>query len=135
MPNTKVVTGTATSTTIDLAPGTWVVAAKTTANGNDSNYSRVVQVVIVQPTPNPPVVTVQAVVAGINMAPAYKLLADGSRSQVVAGFVKVGTACSGPTLFSYRNRGYRLVENKSVLWWSPTLADVRNPPPVAAPCA
>jgi hypothetical protein len=124
MPNTKVVTGTATSTTIDLAPGTWVVAAKTTANGNDSNYSRVVQVV-----------TVQAVVAGINMAPAYKLLADGSRSQVVAGFVKVGTACSGPTLFSYRNRGYRLVENKSVLWWSPTLADVRNPPPVAAPCA
>jgi hypothetical protein len=135
MPNTKIVTGTATSTTIDLPPGTWYVAGRTTANGNDGNYSRPVQVVIPQPTPNPPVVTVQAVVAGLNMSPAYKILSDGSRSQVVAGFVPVGTACSGPVVFKYRNRPYRKIAAKDVKWWNPTLADVQTPPPVAAACA
>jgi hypothetical protein len=136
MTNSKIVTGTATSTTIDLAPGTWYVGAKTTANGTDSAVSNVVQVVIPQPTPNPPVVTVQAVVAGINMSPAYKILADGTRSQVVAGFVPVGTACGdGPVVFRYRDRDYRIVPRETVKWWSPTLADVRSPPPVAAPCA
>lgn len=135
MTSSKVVTGAATSTTLDLAPGTWFVGAKTTANGNTSAVSNVVQVVIPQPTPEPPVVTVQAVVAGLNMSPAYKILPDGTRSQVVAGFVQVGVACSGPIVFSYRNRPYRKVENKYVRWWSPTLADVRAPPPVAAACA
>lgn len=136
MPNTKIVTGTATCTTIDFAPATWVVAARTTANGNDSNYSRAVQVVIPQPTPNPPVVTVQAVVAGLNMSPAYKILPDGTRSQVVVGFVPIGTACDdGPVVFSYRNKPYRKVAANKVKWWSPTLADVRSPPPVAAACA
>jgi hypothetical protein len=135
MSNSKIVTGTATTTTLDLAPGTWFVAAKTTANGNDSNLSASVQVVIAQPTPNPPVVTVQPVVAGLNMSPAYKILTDGSRSSVVAGFVPVGTACSGPVLFTYRNRGFRVVPRETVIWWNPPLADVRSPPPVAAPCA
>jgi hypothetical protein len=136
MTSNKVVTGSATSTTLDLAPGTWYVAAKSTANGNDSNLSAVVTYVVAQPTPNPPTgLSVVAVVAGLNMAPAYKILADGSRSTVVAGFVKVGTACSGPVVFTYRNKGYRAVPNKAVSWWSPTLADVRSPPPVAAPCA
>ncbi len=136
MPNTKVVTGTATCTAIDFAPGTWTVAAKTTANGNDSNYSRSASVVIPQPTPNPPTgLSVVAVVAGLNMAPAYKVLANGSRSTVVAGFVPVGTKCSGPVLFTYRNKGYRAVPRGAVKWWSPTLADVQNPPPVAAACA
>lgn len=135
MTSSKIVTGTVTSTTLDLAPGTWFVGAKTTANGNTSAVSNVVQVVIPQPTPEPPVVTVQAVVAGLNMSPAYKILPDGTRSQVVAGFVQVGVACSGPIVFSYRNRPYRKVENKYVRWWSPTLADVRAPPPVAAACA
>jgi hypothetical protein len=135
MSSSKIVTGTATTTTLDLAPGTWFVAAKTTANGNDSNLSDAVQVVIAQPTPNPPVVTVQPVVAGLNMSPAYKVLADGSRSSVVAGFVRVGTACSGPVLFTYRNRGFRAVSRETVSWWNPTLADVRSPPLVAAPCA
>lgn len=135
MTNSKVVTGTATSTTLDLAPGTWFIAAKTTANGNDSNLSAVVERVIPQPTPNPPVITVQAVVAGINMSPAYKILADGSRSSVVAGFVPVGTGCGGPVVFKYRNRDYRIVPRGAVNWWNPTLADVRSPPPVAAPCS
>lgn len=135
MPNTKIVTGTATCTSIDFASGTWAVAGRTTANGNDSNYSQVVQVVIPQPTPNPPVLTVQAVVADLNMSPAYKILADGSRSSVVAGFVPVGTGCGGPVVFKYRDREYRIVPREAVKWWNPPLADVRSPPPVAAPCA
>lgn len=129
MTNSKVVTGTSTSTTLDLVPGTWFVGAKTTANGNTSLTSNIVQVVIPQPTPNPPVLTVQAVVAGINMSPAFKVLADGSRSSAVAGFVPVGTVCSGPVLFTYRKLSYRSVSREAIAWWSPTLA------PVAAPCA
>lgn len=135
MTNSKVVTGAATSTTIDLAPGTWFVGARTTANGNTSLVSNIVQVVIPQPTPNPPVVTVQAVVAGLNMAPAFKILADGTRSSVIAGFVPVGTGCGGPILFTYRKIGYRIVPRETVRWWNPPLADVQSPPPVAAPCA
>ena len=136
MSSSKLVTGLATSTTLDLAPGIWYFAAKTTANGNDSNLSATVTHIVVQPTPNPPTgLSVVAVVAGLNMAPAYKMLADGTRSQVVAGFVPVGTRCSGPVVFTYRNKGYRTVPRGAVKWWSPTLADVQNPPPVAAPCA
>lgn len=135
MTSSKIVTGTATTTTLDLAPGTWYIAAKTTANGNDSPNSNVVTVVIPQPVPNPPTLSVVAVVAGLNMSPAYKILTDGSRSSVVAGFVPIGTECSGPVLFTYRNRGYRSVSREAVKWWNPTLADVRSPPPVAAPCA
>ncbi len=66
---------------------------------------------------------------------AFKVLADGSRSSVVAGFVKVGTACSGTVVFSYRKREYRIVPRETVTWWNPPLADVRSPPPVAATCA
>lgn len=133
--NSKVVTGSATTTTLDLAPGTWYVAAKTTANGNDSPHSNVLQVVIAQPVPNPPTLSVVPVVAGLNMSPAYKILADGSRSQVVAGFVPVGTACSGPIVFRYRDKPYRKVPRESVKWWNPPLTDVQAPPPVAVACA
>lgn len=133
--NSKVVTGSATTTTLDLAPGTWYVAAKTTANGNDSPNSNVLQIVIAQPVPNPPTLSVVPVVAGLNMSPAYKILADGTRSQVVAGFVPVGRACTGPVLFTYRKKSYRRVTLKPLEWWSPTLADVQSPPPVAAACA
>lgn len=135
MTNSKIVTGTATSTTLDLVPGTWFIGARTTANGNDSAVSNVVQVVIAQPTPNPPVVTVQAVVAGLNMAPAFKILSDGSRSSVIAGFVPVGTGCGGPVVFKYRKLDYRTVPREAVKWWNPPLADVQSPPAVAAPCA
>jgi hypothetical protein len=136
MTSSKVVTGNATTTTLDLAPGTWYVAAKVTANGNDSPNSNVVQLVIAQPVPNPPTLSVVPVVAGINMSPAYKMLADGTRSQVIAGFVPVGTACDdGPVVFKYRNRSYRRISAAKVQWWNPPLADVRSPPAVAAPCA
>lgn len=135
MTNSKVVTGTATSTTLDLAPGTWYVAAKTTAYTNDSNLSAVVTHVVAQPIPNPPVITVTAVVAGLNMSPAFKVLADNSRSSVIAGFVKVGTPCSGPIVFKYRDLPYRIVPRETISWWKPPLADVQSPPRVAAPCA
>lgn len=135
MTNSKAVTGTATSTTIDFGPGTWFVAARTNANGNSSVVSNVAQVVIPQPTPNPPIVTVQAVVAGLNMAPAFKILSNGSRSSAVAGFVPVGTGCGGPVVFTYRKLAYRTVPRDSVQWWNPPLADLQSPPPVAAPCA
>jgi hypothetical protein len=135
MTSSKVVTGSATTTTLDLAPGTWYVGARTTANNNDSVVSNVVQVVIPQPTPNPPTLSVVPVVAGLNMSPVYKILPDGSRSQIVSGFVPVGTACSGPIVFSYRNKPYRKVPNSIVKWWSPTLADVQSPPPITVACA
>jgi hypothetical protein len=135
MTNSKVIAGTATSTTIDLSPGTWFVGAKTTANGNTSVVSNIAQVVVPQPTPNPPVLSVQAVVAGLNMSPAFKILANGSRGSAVAGFVPVGTGCGGPVLFTYRKLGYRTVPRETVQWWNPPLADVLSPPPVAAPCA
>lgn len=133
--NSKLVTGTATSTTIDFGPGTWFVAARTNANGNSSAVSNIAQVVIPQPTPNPPIVSVQAVVAGLNMSPAFKILADGTRSSVIAGFVPVGTGCGGPSVFKYRKLGYHIVPRETVQWWNPSLADVRSPPVVAAPCA
>ncbi len=136
MSSSKIVTGAATSTTLDLAPGTWYVAAKTTANGNDSNLTATVTHVVAQPTPNPPTgLSVVAVVAGLNMSPAYKLTPDTAGNRVVAGFVTFGAPCSGPVIFRYRDRAYHAVPNKYVKWWNPTLADVISPPPVAAPCA
>lgn len=130
MTNSKVVAGSAASTTIDLAPGTYFIGAKTTANGNDSAMSNIDQEVIPQSTPNPPVITVQPVVAGLNMSPVYKILANGSRSTVVAGFVPVATACVGDVVFKYRDSSYRRVPREAVMWWG-TAATTE----VAAPCA
>lgn len=130
MTNSKVVTGTATTTTLDLAPGTWHVAAKTTANGRDSDASNIVQLTIEQPVPNPPTLSVVPVVAGLNMSPAYKILSGGTRSTVVAGFVPVGKACSGPIVFRYRDRAYRKVPASDVKWWNTVPSDA-----VAAACA
>lgn len=136
MTNSRAVTGAATSTVIDLAPGTYFIGAKVTANGNESAMSNVAQVTIAQPTPNPPTgLSVVPVVAGLNMSPAYKILPSGERSQVVAGFVLVGTACEGPVAFTYRDRKYRVISARKVTWWNPPLADVKSPPPVAVACA
>jgi hypothetical protein len=128
--NSKIVAGSATSATIDLVPGTWTIGAKTTANGNESDLSVVIQKVVPQPTPNPPVLTVQPVVAGINMSPAYKILSNGNRSSVVAGFVPLSTACQGPRVFTYREKSYHRVPRESVTWWKTTPTTE-----VAAPCA
>lgn len=129
MTASKAVVGAATSTTIDLAPGTWFVGARTTANGNESALSNIVQVVVPQPTPNPPTITVQEVVAGINMAPAYRVTASGERGTTVIGFVPVGTACTGTVVYTYRGKSYRKVLRDSVRWWGTTPTDE-----VAAAC-
>lgn len=135
MTSSKVVTGTATSTTIDLAPGTWFVAAKTTANGNDSAASTAVQYVVVQPTPNPPTgLSVVPVLAGLNMSPVYAIAADNTGARIVKGFAEFGVSCSGPVVFTYRDRNYHEVPGSKVKWWGRTFADAQNPPPVAAPC-
>lgn len=127
--NSRIVTGPATSTVIDFPIGTHFVAARTTANGNDSALSNVVQIIIPAPTPNPPVLTVQEVVAGVTESPAYRILASGARGSTVIGFVSKGTACSGPKVFSYRDRTYHRVPKASVKWWGTTATDE-----VAAAC-
>lgn len=90
--NSKVVAGAATSTTVDLAPGTWFVGAKTTANGNDSGLSNVFQIVVPQPTPNPPTgLTVTESVA-------HEIRWDASKFAMVLGrrigIARLGAACN-----------------------------------------
>lgn len=128
--SSKAVAGAATATTLDLAPGTHYVAARTTANGTDSDLSNIVQVVVPQPKPNPPVVTVTEVVAGVRDTPAFRLTAAGGRGSAVVGFVPAGTACVGPQLFTYRGKGYRKVPVTAVKWWATQATDQ-----VVAACA
>jgi hypothetical protein len=84
------------------------------------------------PVPNPPTnltVTV-AVVAGINMAPVYKLTSTGKRSADPAGFIAVNEGCTGNVLFTYRGKSFRKVDYTKVQFWATVPADN-----VAAPCA
>lgn len=99
-------------------------------NGQESAHTNEVCRAIPLPVPNPPTVVTVAVVAGIDVVPAFKILADGSRSTAVAGFVPVGTACAGEPVFSYRSRTYRRVAADAVRWWQTARTDQ-----VAAPCA
>jgi len=81
--------------------------------------------------PNPPTdvrVTV-AVVAGLNMAPVFKLTSTGKRSAEAAGFIPVGETCTGNVLFTYRSASYRKVDAPAVSWWGVVPGDA-----VAAPC-
>jgi hypothetical protein len=81
------------------------------------------------PPPNPPVITTVAVVAGLNMSPAYRILADGTRGSAVIGFVPVGTEC-GAKVFSYRGVTYGKVARDKVKWWNTSPTDS-----VATACA
>jgi hypothetical protein len=110
----------ATITINNLPAGTTCFRAFSLANGNESAASSVGVKIIPQPTPNPPTFTAIAVVAGANMAPAYKILADGSRSSVLAGFVPIGRACSGNVVFTYRGASFRKVAAADVMWWATT---------------
>lgn len=125
------VAGTATSYTRTNTPlGTnWYRLVVLSAEGNAISAS--VSVVTRAPLPNPPVLTVAEVVAGINMAPLYRINADGTRGTVVLGFMPTGKACAGPVVYRYRGADYRRPADLSAAkWWgsSPT-------PNVAAPCA
>lgn len=115
-----------------LAVGTHCFRALTRNTfGQQSAASNVATRVINAPIPNPPTINTVAVVAGINMAPLYRINADGSRGSVVLGFMPTGKACDGPVVYRYRGQNYhRPKDFTTVKWWgsSPTTS-------AAAPCA
>jgi hypothetical protein len=119
----------ATITVNNIAAGQMCARAFTLANGNESGPSAVGTKLVPQPTPSPPTFTTIAVVANANVAPAYKILADGTRSSVLAGFVPVGKACAGTVAFTYRGVNFRKVAAADVQWWATVKTDQ-----VAAAC-
>ena len=81
--------------------------------------------------PTPPLnlqVTVP-VVAGANMTPVFKLKADGTRQEAVAGYVPINVICTGRVAFTFRGDRYREVDPSHVQWW-----DVKPSERVYAPC-
>lgn len=70
-----------------------------------------------------------AVVISVETSPVFGVLANGSRSSAVAGFVRAGRPCSGALAFNYRGRPYRYVDPNDVAWWN-TSKTTR----VAGPC-
>jgi hypothetical protein len=120
-----------TYTDTNVAAGSYCYAVSALdAGGLESAKSVTTTAVVPVAPPNPPAgLTVTAVVAGLNMAPAYRINADGSRGSAVLGFVPTGTACTGSPVYSYRGVTYARVDPARVKWWgtSPT-------PNVAAPC-
>lgn len=120
-----------TYTDTNVPAGTYCYAVSAVdANGLESAKSVTATAVVPVAPPNPPTgLSVTAVVAGLNMSPAYKILANGGRSSAVAGFVPAGTACSGAAAFTYRGVAYHRVDRAAVKWWNTTATDA-----VAAPC-
>lgn len=108
---TKVATGSVTSTTITLTPGTWFVAAKTTAkNGNTSVLSAAFQVVVSDPVPNPPTgVTVTS-----QETTAFQVVGTLDKFVLLpVGTVPAGTECN-PT---QSVNGHNGVPRASVAWF------------------
>jgi hypothetical protein len=66
--------------------------------------------------PTGPVVV--PVVAGLNMSPAFRVNANGSRDGWIVAFVPVGVPCTGPVLFTYRSRSYRAFDWARATWWA-----------------
>lgn len=81
--------------------------------------------------PSPPLLTVIGVGRVADWAPVFRIsAATGARGTSVLGLVQVGTACSGPLAFRYRDRNWHRVEPAAVDWWgTPDLSAQ-----VAAPC-
>jgi hypothetical protein len=111
-----------------LTPGTYTYRVIANAGGRSSDPSGTANKTATNPQPLPPSIQVVQVVIGVDHAPVFTVLSDGSRSTTVGGFASVGTPCEGDVLFRYRNRDYR----KPVAWkpWS-TSSSAR----VAAPCS
>jgi hypothetical protein len=103
------------------------IATKTLL-GAETTARSVTAVAVVQP--NPPTGLTVAVVVGANVAPAFRILADGTRSQAVAGFVPVAASCYGTQVFTYRGIGYKKIAASDVKPWPIT----GSPDNVAAPC-
>jgi len=114
----------ATATINNLPPGTFCFRSWTLAtNGLESiNPSGTWSKGVPAPAspPNPPTFVTISVVADANVAPAYKIMADGTRSATLAGFVPTGKACSGPVAFYYRGVPFRQVAASDVQWWGTT---------------
>ena len=110
---------------------TYCYQVSAVAGGQES--AKTVEACKVMPpaVPNPPTnltITV-AVVAGINMAPVYKLTSNGKRSADPAGFVPVNVGCTGNVLFTYRGLSFRKVDYTQVQFWNVVASEN-----VAAPC-
>lgn len=116
---------------VNLAPGTYTFRVFAIANSqvSDASNEAVKEATAPPPViPTPPVIQVVQVIIGVDHAPVFTVLADGSRSNTVGGMVPVGTECTGPVIFRYRNKDWR----KPVTFkpWGVS-ATAR----VAAPCA
>lgn len=72
----------------NLTPGTWCFRAYTTAKGVESVNSNAASFVVVQPAPNPPVLTTIATTAY-----ELKLYSNGTLRFVSVGTVPLGAAC------------------------------------------
>lgn len=107
----QVVNGSLTTATIDLAPGSWFVAARTTANGQDSGLSNIAQVEILPPAPNPPSnLTVQA-------QTAYVIKQTRDNIAVVAvGSVPADTRCDAARGVIVDGAAYHVVPRDRVSW-------------------
>lgn len=68
--------------------------------------------------PNPPVLTVAQVVAGVPYAPLYRQTSKAGIGSTLFGFVPVGRDC-GPFVVRWRNQNWHLVTVKqSDLWYT-----------------
>lgn len=97
--------------------------------GRESDPSNTASRDVVQPAPNPPVIQVVQVVIGVDHAPVFTVLANGTRSSTWGGFARVGTACEGPALFTYLGYEWR----KPVQW--DRRKGISATARVAAPCS
>lgn len=107
------------------------------AAGNESLKSNEVRVVVVgapgvtvsatpvtvtvKSLPNPPgslTGVAVAPVADANVSPVLRLRPDGTVRFSVAGFVPVGTSCTGDVVTVYRGMEYRYVDVAAVKWWN-----------------
>lgn len=125
---------TRTVANLTLGPGAYCIRVYARVSGVatpfvESAPTNAAQVTVESTAPVPPTFTVGPVVAFQIEMPVFKILADGSRSSAIAGSVKVGTACLGEPVFTYRGKVYRRVDPDHVRWWATT-----KTPDVAAPC-
>ncbi|MCS6946264.1 MAG: hypothetical protein NZM12_01465 [Steroidobacteraceae bacterium] len=106
----------------NLAPARYCFRAKVrNTYGVESDYTPAVSKVIDPPKPQPPVLTVAAVVHGLNMSPVFGITILGGRGSTVLGFAPVGARCDGPKVYRYRGLDWhRITAIDQVLWWAST---------------
>lgn len=116
--------------TVPVTGGTYAFVARTKVAAALSDATPQATWLFAAVKPNPPqnFATVP-VVAGLHVSPAYRILRDGSRGEQVAGFLAVGSQCTGRVVFEYRGQKYRRVKPEDVQWWN-----TRPTTDVAAAC-